>query len=125
MKNGNLIIMLGNLGKDPKSISKDETKPCAVFDINIETKGSDNPKVYNWYSIITNGKVADACLKYIEKGSQVLVTGSLETRLYKDKDGVERKGTQIRADFVKFLSGKSAERSETSSEIVDEISQAI
>lgn len=41
--------------------------------------------------------------KYIEKGRQIAVVGTVNTRTYTGQDGVKRTVTEIVADNVEFL----------------------
>ena len=52
------------------------------------------------------GKLAEIAGQYLKKGSSVYVEGSLRTRKYTDKDGVEKYATDIRADTMQMLGGK-------------------
>ena len=47
--------------------------------------------------------MAQNCVKYLVKGSQVAVTGSIQTGSY-ERDGVKRTTFEVRADQVEFLS---------------------
>ena len=53
------------------------------------------------------GKLAEIAGQYLKKGSSVYVEGSLRTRKYTDKDGVEKYATDIRADSMQMLGGRS------------------
>ena len=44
--------------------------------------------------------------QYLKKGSQVYIEGSLRTRKYTDKDGIERYATEIRADTMQMLGSR-------------------
>jgi single-strand DNA-binding protein len=46
---------------------------------------------------------AENCAKYLRKGSQVAVAGSIHTRQYDGTDGVRRYVTEVVADEIKFL----------------------
>ena len=45
--------------------------------------------------------------QYLKKGSQVYIEGSLRTRKWTDKDGAEKYTTEIMAQQMQMLSGKS------------------
>jgi len=44
--------------------------------------------------------------QYLKKGSQVYIEGSLRTRKYTDKEGIERYATEIRADTMQMLGSR-------------------
>ena len=51
--------------------------------------------------------LAQNCVKYLVKGSQVAVVGSIQTGSY-ERDGVKRQTFDVRADQVEFLSRANA-----------------
>ena len=59
-----------------------------------------------WHSISFFGKLAEIAGQYLKKGSQVYVEGSLRTRKYTDKNGVEKYATDIRADTMQMLGSR-------------------
>ncbi|MDR1889340.1 MAG: single-stranded DNA-binding protein, partial [Zoogloeaceae bacterium] len=63
-----------------------------------------------WHRITFFGRLAEIAGQYLKKGSQVYVEGSLRTRKWTDKEGNDRYTTEIRADEMKMLGGKSEEQ---------------
>jgi single-strand DNA-binding protein len=59
-----------------------------------------------WHSISFFAKLAEIAGQYLKKGSQVYVEGSLRTRKYTDKNGVEKYATDIRADTMQMLGSR-------------------
>jgi len=59
-----------------------------------------------WHRISFFGKLAEISGQYLKKGSQVYIEGSLRTRKYTDKDGVEKYSTEIRADTMQMLGSR-------------------
>lgn len=59
--------------------------------------------------VVVFGKTAEACAKYLSKGSKVAVSGMVDIRSYEDKDGNKRKATEVKAQTVRFLDGKKTE----------------
>lgn len=114
MASFNEIHLLGNLGKDPVAVS---TKSGAtICNFSVATKyaykdanGQAQEEV-SWHSITLFGKRADACIKYLKKGSAVYVVGRMHYRKFKDKSGNERLIAEVVASEIQFLSGtKTAE----------------
>jgi single-strand DNA-binding protein len=49
-----------------------------------------------WHRVaIFNEKLGEIAERYLKKGSKVYLEGSLESRKYTDKDGVERETTEV------------------------------
>jgi single-strand DNA-binding protein len=59
-----------------------------------------------WHKIVIWGKMAEACGECLSKGSQVFISGRLQTRSWEDRDGVKRWATEIVAQDVIFLDSK-------------------
>ncbi|MNT43235.1 Single-stranded DNA-binding protein [compost metagenome] len=60
-----------------------------------------------WHRISFFGRLAEIVGQYLKKGSSVYVEGRLQTRKYTDKDGVEKYATDIIAEQMQMLGGRS------------------
>lgn len=121
MASVNKAIVVGNLGRDPETrYLPDGT---AVTNISIATtdrwtdKASGEMKeATEWHRVSFFGRLAEVAGEYLVKGSQVYVEGSLHTRKWTDKEGVERYTTEIRGNSMQMLGrregGTSAPREE-------------
>mgnify|MGYP003466657145 CR=1 FL=1 len=58
-----------------------------------------------WHRVILWGKTAETLQDYLTKGKQIYVEGKLQTRKWKDKDGVEREWRVNRTDALGFMGG--------------------
>ncbi len=108
MSSVNKVIIVGNLGRDPEV----RTFPSGdrVANVNIATtdrwkdkQTGEMKEATEWHRVVFNGRLAEIAGEYLRKGSQVYVEGSLRTRKWTDKDGVEKYTTEIRADEMKML----------------------
>lgn len=128
MKDINKIILLGRLGADPIRRETKTGKVVVQFPVATSRKILDQnnaeedstqslQKEYleetQWHRIVTWGKQAEACAKGLKKGQAVYIEGSLRTRKFEDKEGLERLSVEIVAEQVSFL---SAPFSKTNSE---------
>lgn len=111
MASVNKVILVGNLGRDP------EVRYTASGDAmcNLSVATTDNwrdkatgerKEVTEWHRVSFFGKTAEVCGQYLKKGSQIYVEGSLRTRKWTDKDGVEKYTTEIRGDAMQMLGGR-------------------
>ena len=112
MASVNKVIIVGNLGRDPET--RYMPSGDAMTSITVATTDSWKDKATGekkeqteWHRITFFGKLAEIAGQYLKKGSQVYVEGSLRTRKYMDKDGVEKYATDIRADSMQMLGGRS------------------
>jgi len=105
----NKAILIGNLGKDPESRQVGSSTTCqfslATNAVWKDKEGELQEKV-SWHNIVTWGKLAEICDKYLKKGRQVYVEGRIEYRQYEDKQGNTRYITEIIANEVQFLGPK-------------------
>ncbi len=111
MASVNKVIIVGNLGRDPET--RYMPSGDAMTSITVATTDSWKDKATGeqkeqteWHRITFFGKLAEIAGQYLKKGSQVYVEGSLRTRKYTDKDGVEKYATDIKADSMQMLGGR-------------------
>jgi len=107
----NKVQIIGHLGRDPET--RYLPSGDAVTNLSVATtekwrdkQTGEQREATEWHRISVFGKLAGICNQYLRKGSQVYIEGSLRTRKYTDKDGVERYSTEIRADTMKMLGGR-------------------
>ena len=112
MRGVNRVIIIGNLGADPEV--KQFANGGSVTTISVATSEQWNDKQTGerreqteWHRISLYNKLAEIAAQYLRKGSQVYVEGSLRTRKYQDQNGQDRYVTEIRADQMQMLGGKS------------------
>jgi single-strand DNA-binding protein len=121
MASVNKVIIVGNLGRDPEM----RTFPSGdrVANVTIATTDKWKDKQTNemkeateWHRVVFNGRLAEIAGEYLRKGSQVYVEGSLRTRKWTDKDGIEKYTTEIRADQMQMLGSRQGMGSPSSDE---------
>ncbi|MCA9543463.1 MAG: single-stranded DNA-binding protein, partial [Myxococcales bacterium] len=109
MASVNKVILIGNLGADPEV--RYTQGGSAVANLRLATNEVWNDRDGNrqerveWHSVTVWGKQAELCGQYLAKGRSVYIEGRLESRVYTDKDGIERKAWDVVANQVTFLGG--------------------
>ena len=104
----NKVILIGHLGADAEL--KYTQGGQAVSSIRICTTekwtGKDGQKQERseWHRCNYWGKAAEAVNKYLTKGKQVSIEGSIQTRSW-EKDGEKRFSTEIKVDRLELLGG--------------------
>ena len=111
MASVNKVIIVGNLGRDPEMRSFPSGDRVANVTIATTDKWKDKQtgelkEATEWHRVVFNGRLAEIAGEYLRKGSQVYVEGSLRTRKWTDKDGVEKYTTEIRADNMQMLGSR-------------------
>lgn len=97
----NKVILVGNLGADPKvSNTANGTK---IVNLNIATSdvwkdkaSGERKERTEWHRVVIfNTQLADIAERYLRKGSKVYLEGQLQTRKWEDGNGQERYTTEI------------------------------
>jgi len=111
MASVNKVIIVGNLGRDPEMRAFPSGDQVANVTIATTDKWKDKQtgelkEATEWHRVVFNGRLAEIVGEYLRKGSQVYVEGSLRTRKWTDKDGIEKYTTEIRADQMQMLGSR-------------------
>ncbi|MEG1707005.1 MAG: single-stranded DNA-binding protein [Clostridia bacterium] len=100
----NKAILIGRLTADPEVTQTPNGITYARFTVAINRtfKGADGAQQADFIPVVVWRAQAENCGKYLQKGSQCAVTGTIQTRTY-DKNGEKRYATEVVADNVEFL----------------------
>ncbi len=97
----NKVILVGNLGKDPEARTMQNGGKVVSFSVatseswNDKMSGERREKTQWHRVVIYNEKLGEIAEKYLKKGSQVYLEGSLESRKYTDNSGQEKDITEV------------------------------
>ncbi|MBU6468592.1 MAG: single-stranded DNA-binding protein [Betaproteobacteria bacterium] len=111
MASVNKVILVGNLGRDPEV--RYSSEGAAIANISVATtdvwkdKSGEKQEKTEWHRVAFFGRLAEIAGEYLKKGSQVYLEGRLQTRKWQDKDGQERYTTEVIADRMQMLGGRS------------------
>ncbi len=107
----NVAQLIGNLGKDP--VVKTVGSGIKVASFSIATseswtdKNSGEKKEKTvWHNVVCWRGFAEVVEKYVKKGSQVFVSGSIDNRSYDKPDGTKGYMSEIIVDKLVMLGGK-------------------
>lgn len=110
-KGVNKVILIGHIGQDPQV--KDFANGGQMVTISLATSESWLDKTTNakkevteWHRVVFFNKLAEIAGTYLAKGSKIYVEGSIKTRKYTGKDGVEKSITEIVAQSMQMLGSK-------------------
>ena len=108
----NKVIIVGNLGQDPET--RYMPSGSAVTNMTVATNESwkdkqtgEQKERTEWHRVAMFGRLAEIAAEYLRKGSQVYIEGKLRTRKWQDKQGNDRYTTEIIADEMQMLGGRS------------------
>ena len=104
----NKVILIGNVGADPEVRALEGGVKVARLRIatteRIYNRQTQETKEHTeWHNVTLGRNLADVADRFIRKGSQVYIEGSLRTRDWTDKDGNKRYATEIVANDLKML----------------------
>lgn len=109
----NKVLLIGNLGRDPEIRYMPDGAAICNFSIATTESWKDKnsgqkQEKTEWHNIVMYRRLAEIAGQYLKKGSSVYIEGRLQTRKWQDKNtGADRYTTEIVADEMKMLGGKS------------------
>lgn len=110
----NKVMLIGNVGADPEVRYVEEG--VAVARLSLATtergytlqNGTQVPDRTDWHQVILWRKLAEIVEKYVHKGDKLYVEGRLRYSTYDDKQGQRRYVTEIWADNMEMLNGRTS-----------------
>ena len=97
----NNITIFGNLTKDPETKESNGTK-ITRFTM-ADNYGSGDKKGVNYWNVTCFGKAGETVAKYVKKGNPLIVSGTLKTNQYTDKDGNKREYNELICNDFAFV----------------------
>lgn len=108
----NKCSFIGNLGADPEVKYMPSGDAVASFSIGVSEKWTDKTtgqkkEKTEWVRVVTFRKLAEIVSEYLRKGSQVYIEGKIQTKKWQDQSGNDRYTTEIVANEMLMLGGRS------------------
>ena len=104
--NLNKIFVLGNLTRDPESRALPSGQTVANFAVATNRvwndKSGQKQQDTQFHNVVVFGKMADICVKYLNKGKMVLVEGRIQNRSWDAADGTKKYRTEIVAEGIQL-----------------------
>ena len=105
----NKVILIGNVGQDPRVKYFDTGSAVATTDRGYTlANGTQIPERTEWHNIVASNRLAEIVDKYVHKGDKLYLEGKIRTRSYSDQSGAMRYITEIFVDNMEMLSPKGA-----------------
>lgn len=108
----NKVILLGFLGQDPEVTTT--TSNIKVARLRVATsetfkdkQSGEKKTTTEWHTVVMWRQMAEIAEKFLRKGSMVYLEGKLTTREWTNKDNNKRYSTEVVADTLKLMPGKS------------------
>ena len=105
------FIGIGRLTKDPELTTTTSGISVGKFTLAIPRrfKTADGEREVDFLNCIAWRKNAENIAKYVNKGDQLAVVGTIQTRTYEAQDGTRRYVTEIVVDEFEFIGNKKDE----------------
>ena len=100
----NRVTIIGRLAADPELKTTGSGLSVCNFSIAVDRKGTKGEeRITDWIDIVAWRHSADFLCKYFHKGDPVVIEGSIQSRMWEDKDGKKRKTVEVVADNDEFV----------------------
>lgn len=105
----NNVSLMGRLTADPELRRTPNGVSVTTFNIAVERTYTPQgqEKQADFIDIVAWRNTAEFVCKYFNKGRLIALNGSIQTRLYEDKEGHKRKAFEVVADNVFFCGDKA------------------
>ena len=107
----NRIVLMGRLTKKPELRRTQSGVAVTSFSLAVERdyKSQSGERETDFIDVVAWRHAAEFAAKYLDKGRMAAVTGSLQGRSWKDKDGNKRRSMEVMADRIYFADSKREE----------------
>ena len=119
MSKTNLVILYGNVGKDPEITTFNSGSSKATFTLATSSnyKSGDEWKTdTQWHNIEIWGNQVKAVEKKVTKGTTLVIHGTIKYESWEDKEGNKKYKTVINAEQFIIVKGGVKSNSETTQE---------
>ena len=111
MASVNKVIIIGNLGRDPEIRTLPNGDAVANITVATTEKWKDKntgemKEQSEWHRVNFFGRLAEIVGEYVKKGDPIYIEGSIHTRKWTDKDGIERYSTEIKGSAMQLLGSR-------------------
>lgn len=111
----NDIKIHGYLGRDPElkeyTNAQGETRPLVNLSVGVSRVGDGT----DWFDVTFFGKRSEVVDKFFGKGSQIIVSGRMQSYVY-EKDGQKHKSWKLIANDFDFCDSKDSPRGQAVTE---------
>lgn len=100
----NQVQLIGRMARDPELRRTEKGTSVVSFALAVDRRFQRD--AVDFIDCVAWRSTAEFIDKYFRKGKRVALTGSIQVRKWKDKDGNDRKSVEVVADSVEFADGK-------------------
>lgn len=112
MKSVNLVVLMGNMTRDPELKYTPNGRAVASFGLAVnrvfKDAAGERQNAVDFFDIVAWGKLAEIISQYGGKGQGIHVTGRLSARTWEAQDGSKRNKVEVVASDISLVGGKGA-----------------
>jgi single-strand DNA-binding protein len=103
MSNGNTVVLVGNVTRDPEIRFTPNGQPTASFGLAVNRRWQ-NRQTQEWeeatsfFDVVCWRELAENVSDSLKRGARVIVTGRLEQRSWETQEGEKRSKIEVIAD---------------------------
>ena len=104
----NNVVIMGRLVADPELRHTPNNLPVTTFTVAVERRyvKQGGERESDFIDVVAWRQQAEFITRYFRKGSMIAIQGSIQTRMYVDKNDNKRKAVEILVDNVSFCGSK-------------------
>ncbi len=108
MANLNKVMLIGRLAADPELRRTPNDAAVTTFSVAVNRpyRKDQAQQSVDFIDVVAWNNRAEFVTKYFKKGSAIFVSGALQVRPWKDKDGNNRRSVEVVADDIQFVDSK-------------------
>jgi single-strand DNA-binding protein len=105
MSNGNTVVLVGNITRDPELRFTPSGQPTASFGLAVNRRWQ-NRQTQEWeeatsfFDIVCWQSLAENASESLHRGARIIVTGRLDQRSWETNDGEKRSKIEVTADEI-------------------------
>lgn len=109
--NLNKVVLCGRLTATPELKQTPSGVSICNFTLAVNRRFSkEGEQQADFITVVAWRQTAEFITKYFDKGNSICITGSIQTRTWKDSKGEKRYATDVVADEAMFVDSKSEEQ---------------
>lgn len=102
----NMIVITGNLGKDPELRYTGSDIPVCTFSVGVPRPHTKDKT--DWLQCVAWRQQAEFLAKYGKKGDRVGAVGAMTVRDYEDNNGNKRRAYEVQCSSVELFGKRNA-----------------
>ncbi|MCL2084048.1 MAG: single-stranded DNA-binding protein [Oscillospiraceae bacterium] len=107
----NKVILMGRLTRDPELRHTPSGSAVSSFGLAVDKYSKEGGRQADFFDIVCWERRAEFASKWLKKGTKIVLSGRLQQRKWKDKDGNDRVTVEVVAEELEFAESKSASES--------------